>query len=78
MRNPKAAARALRTLGQNMNRLRMRLDLTQKDAAQRAGLHWRHYQKIEAGTCNCCVSSLVGIAYALGATIGELFTPPSR
>jgi transcriptional regulator with XRE-family HTH domain len=78
MRNPKAVALMLRMLGANMQRLRPAADLTQKEAADRAGLHWRHWQKIESGTCNICVSSLVGIAYALDVTIGELFTPPPR
>jgi transcriptional regulator with XRE-family HTH domain len=76
MRNPKALARAKRTLGENMQRLRLRAHLTQKDAAARAALHWRHWQKIEVGTVNVCLSSLVGIAAALDTTISALFTPP--
>jgi transcriptional regulator with XRE-family HTH domain len=78
MRNPKALARAKRTLGENMRRLRLAQQMTQKDAAVRAALHWRHFQKIEVGTVNVCLSSLVGIAAALDTTIPELFAPPSR
>jgi predicted transcriptional regulator len=78
MRNPKAVARALHTLGQNMRQLRRSLNLSQTAAAQRSGLFWRHWQKIEGGDCNCCISSVVGIAAALEVTIPELFTPPSR
>jgi transcriptional regulator with XRE-family HTH domain len=52
--------------------------LTQKDAARRAGLHWRHYQKVEAGQCNVCLSSLVGIAASLDVKIHELLMVPER
>jgi transcriptional regulator with XRE-family HTH domain len=76
MRSPKAVARALRTLGQNMRRLRLALNLSQTEVAQRAGLFWRHWQKIETGTSNCCVSSVVGIAAALDVDIAALFAPP--
>jgi transcriptional regulator with XRE-family HTH domain len=58
-----------------MQRLRLRAHLTQAEAAQRAGLHWRHYQKIEAATVNVCLSSLVGIAAALEADLSALFAP---
>lgn len=78
MANPKALARAKRTLGENMRRLRLAQHMTQKDAAVRAALHWRHYQKIETGKCNCCLASLVGIAAALEVDIHALFARPPR
>jgi predicted transcriptional regulator len=78
MANPMAVQRAQGLLGENMMRLRLALGLTQQEAAQRAGLHWRHLQKIETGKCNCCLSSLVGIAYALETTTPELFAPLPR
>ena len=77
-RNPRAYERAQRTLGANMKRLRAELRLTQVTAGYRAGLHWRHYQKIEAGEVNICLSSLVGIAVALDTTIADLFLPEKR
>ena len=73
MRNPKAVRRAMITLGENMQRRRKRLHLTQMDAAHRANMAWRHWQKCEAATCNACISTLVGIAAALETTLSELF-----
>ena len=73
MRNPKAVASACRLLGGNVRQLRVALGLTQTTAAQRAGIYWRHWQKIEYGTVNVTLSTLVGIAYALETTIVALF-----
>jgi transcriptional regulator with XRE-family HTH domain len=68
----------MHTLGANMHRRRLRAHLTQTEAAQGAGMNWRHWQKIEAGTVNVCLASLVGIAHALDVTLPELFAPPPR
>jgi transcriptional regulator with XRE-family HTH domain len=73
MRNPKAVARVQRTLGVNMKRIRVALGLTQGEAGQRGGLHWRHWQKIEAGQVNVTIATLVGISAALETTLSELF-----
>jgi len=73
MRNPKAVARVQRMLGANMKRMRVALGLTQGEAGQRAGLHWRHWQKIEAGEVNATIATLVGIGAALETTVSELF-----
>jgi transcriptional regulator with XRE-family HTH domain len=78
MRNPKALLRAQQLLGANALRQRTAMGLTQKETALRAGLFWRHYQKIEAGECNVCLSTLVWIASALEVQIHELLVPPQR
>ena len=73
MRNPKAVARVRKELGRNIWQKRHALGLTQADAAERAGLHWRHFQKVETGQVNVTLATLVGIAYALETTIAALF-----
>ena len=73
MRNPKAVARVRKELGRNIWQKRKALGLTQAETAERAGLHPRHYQKIEAGESNVSLSSIVGIAYALETTVAALF-----
>ena len=74
MRNPKAVERAKRTLGANMRRMRYALGLTLGEAGARAGLHWRHFQKVEAAEVNATIATLVGIAAALETTLAGLFT----
>jgi transcriptional regulator with XRE-family HTH domain len=71
-----AFALAKRTLGRNMKRIRHARRLTQKEAATLAGIHWRHWQKVEAGHINPTLSSISGIAVALDTTIAELFSAP--
>jgi predicted transcriptional regulator len=64
--------RAQRVLSANVYRLRCSAELTQQAAAERAGIHWRHWQKIEAGEVNPTLSSLVKIANALRVDVAAL------
>jgi transcriptional regulator with XRE-family HTH domain len=73
-----ALATAKRTLGRNMKRLRYAKRLTQKEAAALAGIHWRHWQKTEAGHINPTLASINGIAAALEVDIPALFTERRR
>jgi transcriptional regulator with XRE-family HTH domain len=74
MRDLDPVARARRTLGNTMRRLRRAKSWTQMYAAVRAGIHWRHWQKIEGAEVNITIITLVKIAAALETTIAELFT----
>ncbi len=42
------------------------LGLTLAAAAERAGMDWRHWQKVEAGEVNVTLRTLVRLAEALG------------
>lgn len=46
------------------------------DAAERAGMHWRLWQKIEAGDTNATLQTLVRLAKALGVDAADLLSPP--
>jgi transcriptional regulator with XRE-family HTH domain len=71
--------RALRQLGKRIRTLRLANQLTQESAAETAKLDEKHWQDIEGARTNPTVASLVGIARALGVTLGELFeTGPSK
>jgi transcriptional regulator with XRE-family HTH domain len=55
-------------LGVNVRALRTAALLTVQGAAKRAGLHWRHWQKIEAGEINATLLTLTRLAHALNVT----------
>lgn len=73
--SPSAAPRRL--LAANVRRLRLARSLTVKQAASRVGMHWRQWQKIEAGHSNPTVATIVRVADALDVTPAELFAPLS-
>jgi transcriptional regulator with XRE-family HTH domain len=64
---------ALETVASNVRRLREALDLTQEQAAGRAGVGLRSWQRLEAGETNATLDLLVEVADALGADPAELF-----
>jgi transcriptional regulator with XRE-family HTH domain len=57
--------RLRRKLAANSRRLREQAKLTLEEAAHRAGIHWRHWQKIESGEVNLTLASLARVADAL-------------
>lgn len=65
--------KALRRLGRRVQQLRHEAELSQEEAASRAGLDAKHLQTIEAGRTNPTVATLVGLARSLGVTLSELF-----
>jgi hypothetical protein len=72
-RAPQPRRRLRQKLAANVRRLREGAGLTLEEAAHRAGLHWRHWQKVEAGEVNLTLASLVRLAGALGVEAAGLF-----
>lgn len=66
-------ARLRRQLAAAVRRERLRLGWTQEKAAEKATMNIRHYQKLEAGTVNVTLRSLVRISLALGVDVRRLF-----
>ena len=65
-----------RRLGFNVRALRTGLRLTLKRAAERAEMHWRHWQKVEAGETNVTLFTLVRMAGALDREPAALLGSP--
>lgn len=62
-----------------LRQLRAHFKLTQEQAAERAGLNYKHYQEIERGAKNeVRFSTLAKIAHAFGISMQQLFSddPP--
>jgi hypothetical protein len=60
----------------NVRRLRQAAGLTLKVAAERAELHWRHWQKLEAGEVNLTLMTLARVAWALRVEPAVLLDEP--
>jgi hypothetical protein len=61
-------------LGAKVRALRTKLGLTLKVASARAEIHWRHWQKIEAGEVNVTLQTVVRLGLSLGADPAELLS----
>jgi transcriptional regulator with XRE-family HTH domain len=62
----------------NVRVLRIAAGLTLKKAAERAEMHWRHWQKIEAGAINLTLVTLVRLAKALQVDVAVLLRDPEQ
>lgn len=72
-----AGVNALKNLRLDAKRLRVSRGLTQEALAERAGLEYKHYQKIESGSWpGVYLETVELLAEALGATMGALLDPP--
>ena len=60
-------------LGVRLRDLRSRSELTQERAAEAIGLHVKHLQRLERGSVNVTLATLVGCSLAYGVKLGELF-----
>jgi len=58
----------LKSFGANVRRERDRLDLTQEKLAEKVELHPRTLQKIEAGTVNILLTTVLRFQKALGCS----------
>jgi transcriptional regulator with XRE-family HTH domain len=62
----------------NVRSLRLAAGLTVKKAAERAQMHWRHWQKIEAGQINITMLTLSRLAQVLKVDASALLGDPNR
>ena len=60
-------------VGANVRSLRHAARLTVQAAASKATIHWRHWQKIEAGKLNTTLWTLTRVALALEVDVELLF-----
>jgi transcriptional regulator with XRE-family HTH domain len=60
-------------LARSLRRLRDAKGLTQEQAAEMAGVNWRHWQKLEAGEVNVTLNTLERICRGLKVDVRELF-----
>jgi DNA-binding XRE family transcriptional regulator len=69
-----AAEQTLRErLRVNLRAARRAAGMSQKVAAQRGGIHWRHWQKIEAGEVNVSLQTVAAMTVALQLDVSALF-----
>jgi len=73
---PVTSAEFRRRLAVNTRRLRRAASLTLKKAAERGEMHWRHWQKVEAGRTNATLATLVKVADALNVDPYDLLREP--
>ena len=72
---PRVAAserRLRRVLAANVRRARLAAKLSVQEAASRAELHWRHWQKVEAGEVNVTLRTLGRLSDTLGVESSKL------
>lgn len=65
-------------LAANVVHLRARAGLSQEELADAAGLAPRHLQKLEAGTVNATLATIVSLAKALHVPPDRLLRPRRR
>jgi transcriptional regulator with XRE-family HTH domain len=64
--------RLRRRIATNVRRLRKELKLSAISASESVGLHWRLWQKVEAGDNNMTLATLIRVAEALDVDPREL------
>ena len=69
-------AKLRRLLATNTRRVRKARGFTLKQAGQRAEMHWRLWQKIEAGVTNATMFTLTRVADALDMDPADLLREP--
>jgi DNA-binding XRE family transcriptional regulator len=60
-------------LGQHLRGLRTARGLTQAQAAEAAGVHPVQVARVEAGSANVTIATLVAFAFAYGVPVAALF-----
>ncbi len=77
MRETKRFVTEARNLGLHLRALREDLGLTLEQAAERMLLAPKHLQKIEVGSINVTLVTLVRVADGLGTSVRNLFPLPA-
>jgi hypothetical protein len=67
-----------RWLAWNVRQRREKMGLSLHRAAAISDLHWRHWQKVEAGDCNATLATLQRLADALSVNAEVLLRPAMR
>ncbi len=67
-----------RALAANTRRVREGSGLSLHEAAERAEIHWRRWQKVEAGEANATINTVAKIAAALDVDPLDLLSPTPR
>jgi transcriptional regulator with XRE-family HTH domain len=62
-----------KTVGINVRKLRRQLDLTQDALSTRCGIYRSYLSRIESGSANPTLLTLVSLASVLNVTIQDLF-----
>lgn len=75
---PSAEKRALLDLAERLKAARAASGLTQEAVAAKAGIDHRRYQRLEQGTSNTTIRTLVRIAAAVGVDLWDLLSRPKR
>ena len=68
----RAETRLRKQLAASVRRIRQEKKLTLEDVSHRAQMHWRHWQKVEAGEVNATLRTLARLSAALGVEAGRL------
>lgn len=66
--------RLRRQLARNVRSLRTARKLSLEQVAHDAGMHWRHWQKVEAGEVGITLRTLAKLAVGLGVEPSVLLT----
>ena len=74
MKKEKVFQELRRRIALNLARLRSARGLTFEELGRRAGLHWRHLQKIEACDSNITLVTLARLADGLSVDAFELMS----
>lgn len=69
--------REQRALGARVRALRHEAGWTLESAAERCDLDWKHLQKLEAGSLNVTLVTLVRVAVGFRKTVAALFAGPA-
>jgi uncharacterized HTH-type transcriptional regulator in smaI restriction system 5'region len=67
-----------RILGENIRSLRLQLQITQEQLAERCDLHRTYIGAMERGDRNVSLNNIVKVAQALNVTPSELLTYKSK
>ncbi|WP_240359880.1 helix-turn-helix domain-containing protein [Pyxidicoccus trucidator] len=73
-----AIKRELRLLGARLRELREARGLSQEDAAELMGLHPKYMPRLEGGTANPTVATMVAASVAYKVPLRELFLEPDE
>src|SRR3954464_2206087 len=69
----RTAAREQRRIGARLRGLRIERGLSQEAAAEAMGLHAKHLQRLEAGTANATLATLVAVVLVYKVPLRALF-----